>query len=336
MNNFKIFSIILLLFALGLTAVGCTSVTDSNNPESGNNISNAYSSTPINVPGVFEGSSSAGAYKSQPTKLDKIIDFPSMPEQLMAYQVIIPNVDQQYAKNIANKFGFVDEWPLSGGKRVAYTYTKGNQFVEIGVGGGISFWQDIKVSDIPQGLPSDQDCINIARNWLETRSLYPDNVIRTQVGLSTSVASIDPQSGKAGQSINYSKQVSFIVRIGDYEAYAPDVSITVGSKGDVVQASINTAKIQDYGKITLKTPQDAFSKLQEKLARLTPVVEEAPECIYNLDGNQVTVNSISIKYMRTFKTNYLLPIYVFEGDVFGNKNNSQEKFSGLVDAVNHQ
>ena len=325
MNKHNNLAIIIFLFALvGLTITCCTSVSN-----------NSTTLALVEVPPVFEGSYSAGAYRLQPTEVELDTDLTDMPEQLIAYQVITPEVNDQYAKNLANKLGFFNEWPLYGSKRVAYTYTRDNEYLEIGLEGGISFRQDIQISDIPQQLPSDQDCIEIARHWLETNNLYPSNVARVQVGYGLSVASVDSQTGEAGLPVYYSKRVNFIVSVEDYELSSSGANVLVNDKGKVIQASVITTQFQKYGLVHLKTPQFAFDILKRYLTRVTPIAEEVPECMYNINGTRVSIKNLSIQYARTYKTDYLLPIYVFEGDAFREKP-EPEKFIGKVDAVVHQ
>jgi hypothetical protein len=333
MRKTNIMTIIIALFALaGMTLTGCTSVENNVVTQSNDKTDSPTDFSFVDVPFALQGSTSAGIIKSQPSELELTTDFPVIPEQLMAYQMIKPEVNDQYARDIADKFGFYDEWPLHGGEREVYTYKKDDQSIEISINGGISYRQKLNISYVPQELPDDQKCIEIARHWLETYDLYPSDVTEIKVGYGMSVASFDSETKVSGTPVYYSKRVSFIFNIGDYQDISPGASILINDKGDVIQASINKRSYQEYGLVKLKTSQDAYDILREYLSRLTPVVEDAPECIYSPDGNYVNINSIKIMYTGIYQSNYIVPVYVLEGES-RNDGSKPEKFKAMVDAV---
>jgi hypothetical protein len=285
---------------------------------------------------VFKGSTNAGMIKSKPTQVDINIDFPKMPDVLYAYEVIRPNVDDEYARDLANKLGFSNEWPLYGGERTVYSYNRDNESLEIRLDGGIVFNRNDKDSASIAQLPEDQDCINIAREWLTSNNLIPIDLMKVEVKYGSSIITMDRQTGKPSLPVYLSKRVNFFNTIDGHELYVPAASVLIGKQGEVVQASIINMTISKYKMVSLKTPQAASDILKTYLARLTPVKEETPECIYYSDGDSVSINNITIKYIRTYQTDYVVPIYIFEGDTNKESNPNSEKFIGLVDAVDHQ
>jgi hypothetical protein len=291
----------------------------------------------VNTVYVFEGNINPGMIKSQPTQVEMNIDFPSVPVKLAVYQAIKPNIDDEYARGLAQKLGFVNEWPLYGGERQAYSFTKDNESLEIGLEGGLTFRREVKMAGTPPFLPEDSDCVRIAQDWLKTNDFYPENVIRIDVGYyGEGGSSIDPKTGRPGETIHYSKGVSFVTSLNSFESYVPSARVLVGDQGKIVQASIVTLTTKESGTIALKTPQMALGLLKEYMARLVPITEEKPECIFYTDGSLVVINKITVEYARSNKTDYVLPIYVFEGIAYQGTNQVAIKFIGLVDAVDHQ
>jgi hypothetical protein len=338
MNKCKLVNVILILsFFVIITMTACSSSSEYIAPQSSKSIDNLATLTYVDVPAVFKGFSSAGMVKLQPTEVELDTDLPKLPGELLAYEVVGPNINDEYARNLAHKIGLEKEWPLTGGERVAYSYTKDTQSLEINLSGYIRFEQSVNISDTPKSLPADQECIDIARNWLISADLYPSNVIRTEEGYGgKSVASMDPQTGKPGPLVYYSKQVSFIVNLGNYEGSALGAWVLIGENGKVIKAEINMPQYKDYGLVKIKTPQAALDVLKAYLSRLTPKTEIAPECMYNTDGARVVIKNITLRYVGTYKTGYILPIYVFEGYAYRGDNPEPEKFTGRVDAVEHQ
>ncbi len=336
MNNYKIFIIILLLLSvISLTVTACNSLSNKPyQPSTGSN--SAKTVKLVSVPAVFQGFSTAGMYKSQPTEVELDTELTESPEQLMSYRNIT-NVTDDAARNIARKLGLSNELPLNGNKRTVYTFTEDNQLLEIHLDGYMRFESKENISGVPQSIPDDQKCIVFAKNWLLSYNLYPPNVTQIKVGYGgISVAAIDSQTGKAGAPVYYSKVVSFIASIGQYEGNTLGAFVSVGDQGKIVRAEIITPEFRNNGLVKIKTSRAALDVLESYLARLTPITEEAPECICNTDGTRVVINKISIQYVKTYKTRYILPIYVFEGNAYIGISPEPKFFRGKVDAVDRQ
>jgi hypothetical protein len=114
MKNHKSTIIVTILIIFIITITGC-------NVGRASNINNIH---------VFEGSANTGTYKSQPTEVDIDIDLPAFPDRLMAYRITNQEVTEQYTDELAAKLGFFEKWPLYGGERLAYSYTKNGMSLE--------------------------------------------------------------------------------------------------------------------------------------------------------------------------------------------------------------
>jgi hypothetical protein len=282
----------------------------------------------VNEVYVFENTFNDLGIKSQPTMVELDADLSHISSQWPVYRMLVPNVNDTYARNLANKFGFVDEWPLVG-KRTVYSYTNGSQSLEIGLQGSISFHDKISTTNSVPVLPNDTELVTLAKNWLASYDLYPANIIETKIGGGESRSSFDSQTKKAGPTVYYSKGVSFIAGIVNSQWAVPVAAVLLGDQGKIVQASVDNTSYKLFRSTVIKSPQAALDILTTYLARLTPVMEKYPECRANVDGTRVVINKVTIQ-------DYIVPVYVFEGDAYTNPDNAVKYFRAMVDAVVHE
>jgi hypothetical protein len=289
----------------------------------------------IEAPYAFQGVYAMHSYRTEPYEVEVELEtnLPDVADHLIAYKVIIPDINDTYARELAHKLGFFNEWPLKGTREV-YSFTKENQTLEITLDGRLTLRQDVKINTEPISLPSDEDCVDIARNWL-TNNFYPSNVTRAEIGYGgVSVATVNSETGQTGPTTYYSKSVRFIPTIKGYEQYSNAPYVLVGDQGKIVEASVDLTSLQEYGLVKLKTPQAALDLLEKYLEMPTSAQQAQQECISNTDGSRIVINKVTVQYNKISQSDIMVPIFVFEGEAFSG-NSEPEKFTGRVDGVLH-
>jgi hypothetical protein len=271
------------------------------------------------LPFVFGNVAQPGVENAPPVEVILEITLPTGPTQLEIYRIIKPTVDDKYADDLAERLGFQDPVPLVGTNRSVYSYKNAEETLEINLDGSISMYRKPDMV-IPGSLPSEQESINIARDWLKTHNLYPGNVS----GVKTAPYHII--DGKP-QGVG----VVFTVNIKDYILHGLGAYVVVGEKGAILRASLNNPTLEKYSVYNLKPSSAASNILKNYLASSSASPPEAKECRANLrDFARLVVKEISIEYC--ISEGYMLPVYAFGGDAYFNSGDIEE-FVGLVDAV---
>jgi hypothetical protein len=278
------------------------------------------------VPAVFGRLVHNGVANAPPVQVTLTTTLPQSPATIPIFQVIQPVIDSAYADKLAKSLGFSDAWPLVGTTRLAYSYTKGNQTLEINLSGYIRFQESIDLS--APTLPRDEDCINAAQNWLKAHGLFPQGPNQISVSFEGSVITADKTSGSASPPTYLSKVVRFIQMVNGYPCDTLGPSVTVGDQGRIIGAEINSFRYELYGLAIMKTPQAALNMLESYLSSPLAVPPESPECLVNYRVfDRLLITDVSIQY--TFDNQgYLQPIFVFSGDALSSSGSNH--FTGRV------
>ncbi len=281
----------------------------------------------VEVPPPFEGVFAMTSVKLEPGVVELETGFLEFPGEMMVYKRVAV-IDDDFARNLAANLGFTDEHPFTGDEREVYSFTRGDETLEILVTGHMTLRCSQDIGDVPV-LPEDQECTEIAEAWLKDNGFYPKNVIRIGIGYGgMSVATSNTETGETGPTVYYSKSVSFTTALNGYEYPSGGAYVLIGDGGKIVRADVDLAEYREYGFVSLTTPEEALGLLEINHARLTPVPD--PYC-FNLGGAlKVTVESITLQYYGTSMSEFLLPVYVFEGTSHAV---IPEEFKAYVDAV---
>jgi hypothetical protein len=323
---------IVLFLVILLTAgsiLSCVSSGQSTVPAGSSTLSQPLQDVSPLMPEMFQNVM-GGGYGSADAVVQINAPFPDIPGSMVVYQV--KKVDDARAQDIARLFGLEDHpVPLRGGERQVYSYADDEQVLEINFDGQFRLYQQKSNTSIPTSLPSNEECINIAREYLQARGLYPDNVARVEVGVSQTI--IEAKAGAApGAEIPVRLSVSFFIDINGGET--PVLRVVIADGGRVVEVSCTQPQLIAYGTVQLKTPQAALQFLTDYLKDPTfpPVANH--EVIANWRGEKLTViNRIAMEYAIPANTFYYQPVYVFEGDVYLAGQDNPEHFTGRVDAI---
>ncbi len=146
---------------------------------------------------------------------------PAVPERLVAYKVIRPEVDEAYARSLAQRLGFIGEPEENKQlKYPDYRFYNGppsddsTPVLSIFKDGSISLWNN-RLKNIPLNLPEDQECIDIAREWLDSHKLYLEGVIDIEV--SPSIMYV--MQGRRESHYTYATSVSYVTGLDGCELF---------------------------------------------------------------------------------------------------------------------
>jgi len=301
---------VMLIGAITITAVSCATTP----AEVRNNT----------LPPVFEGIMQPGVQGAPPVEVVLDAGLPITPAEMTVYKVINPDVTDKYASDLAQKLGFSGtSVPLSqGDKREVYTYINGTSTLEIHLDGSLAIYYTGNL-DIPQDLPSPQESITIAQDWLFSHNLLDPNSVTA-----VKVAPYRTIDGKA-----LATGVEFTIDLDGYDNMSGlGAYVVVADGGKVIEARINTPTIEKYIDVTLKTPDKALEILKGYLSSPDAVPPEAEECVINMRSfSRLIVKNISIQYR--IGGGYLQPVYVFEGEAYDQYDPAIKAFVGMGDAV---
>lgn len=263
---------------------------------------------------------------------------PVVPEKLTAYKIIRPVVDETYARNLSKHLGFNDPpqfYDTDNTYRVydGDPYDDNSPVLSIYQEGTIAIYYT-KNKQQPLNLPSDQECIDIARKWLESYGLYPEGVINTTA--SPDIVYI--MSGRTESQYTAATSVSFIIGLDGYELFGMGAYFLIGENGKILEVHINTPEFEPYCYVKIQKPDLALNKFQDYLHNPSKFRADTPDCLIRNINRYISVNNISLKYFGMLsqddtQTVYAQPIYVLEGEGRNEPELLWGHLTGMVDAV---
>ncbi len=338
MNNKDYLPLLGLLTISGLTCIGCEEDEEKTVPavfENAHSFANKHSTT-LNLPCVYRCITEAGDQIS-PIELIIDTDLPDIPDELPVYRVIRPDADEDYAVKIAKKLDFGGDpeeisnstFPHNGSR-----FRKEGKTLRIYQDGSIAVFY-ILDSDRPSSLPSDDECIEIAQEWLEDHGLCPENVISISASPYTLFVS---QGIDVSYEYTRNTSVSFTIGIDGYETQGMGAYVAIGENGEILEAYINAPEFKKYTTVALQQPETMLATFENYLDNLELFYTDSPLCLLDRINPIMSVTDISLKYfcMLSEDSNAIAlaqPILVFEGRAYREDVSDSSKFTGRVDAV---
>lgn len=285
------------------------------------------------IPAVYKGVSNIGI--GNPDMVIQIdCTFPEMPQKINVYQ--IEAVDEETAKDLTLTLGFEDKSLVISSNSDYFTVSNEDFILEIYLTGRIEMLS--RNSDFyttPAIFPSDEECINTAKNWLKNFELYPEVVTAIETNIASTVGTAEKGSA-ATEIFPTSLMVKFITSVNGYDLYISGASIRLGDQGEIINVHIFQPMLTEYGTTILKTPQEAFEMLENYIKSSSSEQTVNGQVMCSQQGVKLVINNISLQYTNNPNTLYLQPIYVFEGTMYLDESDFiGESFVGCVDAINH-
>ncbi|MGE3799052.1 MAG: hypothetical protein AB7G88_14565, partial [Thermomicrobiales bacterium] len=226
------------------------------------------------------------------------VDLAAVPREAVVYELVWREASAARAERIANNLGIAAEVNDRGNG----TFDIGDETGEIFVSSDLV--QFFTTASPEEGdLPSDEDAITFAREWLRTAGLLPN-------------------SADGGRVITRSQETQRVVvqflplePLGLIAAY-PSVLVTEGPGGFVVESSIRWPSIERADLYQLRDPVEAWQEIASGQSFLDI---QLPEGIADENGvvrGDASYSQVDIGYTTAGLpggTQYLVPIYIFSG-----------------------
>lgn len=301
------------LAASSITVASCTTPISTHLPETTspvlelppvfdniNNFSVEISADAISRPRIYKNLSKSQEPHDWSVELTSDIDLPASPDTLNAYRIIRPNIDEEYARKVAEQIGFDkpveevtnDKLPFPRNKCFIVQRSDPSGKAPLGIyqnGVIVVFFKE--ATEI-YSIPSDQECIRIAQDWLNSTKLYPDGVINV---MTTSVIQHVMQ-GAVESEYPITTSVNFLIGIDGYELYGMGAYVSISNNGEICGAYINVPKLEKCSIVNIRKPETAFGTLRDYLAEPSKFWSYSPECLLSYIAPQMTVEKASLKY----------------------------------------
>jgi hypothetical protein len=265
--------------------------------QSGNNISNSsFPSSTIHV-------QAQGI--ANPSILSLQGALPTIPEKVMVYETV-NGVTAEETASIAKKFGFNGEIrEIFGDFAVVNNPT---EFSMNRTSGTLTYQDNSKGSrpnaqDTFESLPPDDQAVTIARNFLISKGIWPDDAVfqgttyNPTMELRYANGTLIAARGLKG--IEFSRVMNGSLVFGDI------IDVDIGSGGDVVRIFKHWRKYKPYKEVSIITPDLAYRQLNEGgIKREGGFI------------SRVTINAVQLGYYSlppVYEQHYLKPVYAFQG-----------------------
>jgi hypothetical protein len=232
--------------------------------------------------------------------------FPSMPEKVVLYKSVKPEITAELVSSVAEKMG------LKGTVRESYDQmfvTDEPYSLEVNMESGrvalidIPRWMNPNDKDLPSNLPSDEKAIEIATRYLEETRLMPPDA--TLCGVDHPQIVKQNENGEFISIAFEDIQISYCRSIEGQPVAGSKLTVEVGGGGDI----LNVYKLwRDY------VPQEEVPiiKPQEALEELKNVGMSADVSQQTADITKIEFGYYEASAME--ETAHLIPVYIFEGE----------------------
>lgn len=223
----------------------------------------------------------------------------SAPTEAPVYEMTLQRQDQASVQNIATKLGIEGEVTDQGGGSFAVE-GDGSLYVTPGLA------QYISDTALPEGqLPSDEEAIAYAREWLRQTRLLPTNI---------GAGAIETRVESPARVIVTFKPIEPDALLSS----SPGITVVMGPNGAILEASFRWAELRAGDVYQLRDPEATWLEVAERRAYLQAAV---PADVFP-QGSTVTgtaeYSSVALSYTTSGipgETQYLQPVFVFTGQL---------------------
>lgn len=235
-------------------------------------------------------------------ELDSVYEgtFSEIPDEAPVYGMQVPEIDAEKARATAENFGIDGEVSDDGSGTFNAEGTAGSLFITQGM------MQFISSQAVPGGeLPTDEEAIAFAREWLRQVRMLPPNVGDGKV-----VTRIDepPRIIVSFQPVKPSPLLSA----------SPNISVTLGPEGAVLESSYRWAEISEGDLYQLRGAEAAWNEVEGQRAYLETLLTSDEYQPGSIISGTATYTDVSIAYTSSGipgEQQFLQPVYVFTGQI---------------------
>ena len=221
------------------------------------------------------------------------------PDEAPVFQMTVPTVDVDRARQIATQLGIEGEIA----ERGEGTYSaEGNGSVYFAPG----LIQYVSPTAAPDGeLPSDEEAVAYGKEWLRQAGLLPadlgDGVVRSRLE-------------EPGRVVVVFKPVTPADLLSDL----PSISVTMGPAGTIIDASVRWAALAEGDLYQLRPPDEAWDDVAGMRAYLQTTLPEDQFPQGSTITGTADYDRVSIAYTSSGvpgETQYLQPVFVYNGRI---------------------
>lgn len=251
----------------------------------------------------LQNSNIAGS-RSYQIELDAKIPTPQ--KQILVYKTIQPDVSKSRVEEYASKFNMKGVF-RDGDSTMSLQSDDLIYSVEMGkASGNVRYVVSDRPNndlDSPDKLPSDEEAIKIATEFLKDRDLYPDGIFFKKTEREYVMI-----ADKAGNEIptHGSIVVWFGRTLNNLEVKGTQLYVEIGGNGDVIRYLANWREYEPAKEYALKSPDAAFEMLKQKGIATGKAQPDT-----------ISINTVTLAYSTTggaFTEEYLEPVWVLQGN----------------------
>jgi len=244
-------------------------------------------------------------------------DLPKFPDKLNYYSTVKPEVTIGWVEAIGDKLGINDEAEFtSSGNR--FIMSEGDEWIEVDTDTGAITIRGIYIpNQTDANLTSSENAAVIATELLEYLGLWADNIELKEVGLRYEGAPIKEEWG-----VRFNQYIDGYPLVGGSKS----LSVIVNMYGTVLSAGYFNPELEYAGEIDCITVQEAYDIF---------LAGEALGSIISPGFKKIVIDDVYTGYYIESQTElqeYVMPVYVFEGEYIGSGGDS-EIFRVYVEAT---
>jgi predicted small secreted protein len=250
---------------------------------------------------------------------------PTYPEKILVYKTVPSTVSREILEEYAKKFNIVDGTFRDRSEAMSLQTKDFIYGVELDKKSGTVIYivsrRPNDELDSPTKLPSDEEAVKIATQFLKERNLYPDNVFLRKI--EREYTRFADQNGKEIPR-NGVVVVWFGRTLNNLEVKGTQLDVEIGGNGEVIGYYATWRDYTPYKEYPLKSPQTAFEELKQQ-GIATGVAKP----------DTISIDSVTLAYATkagAFKEDYLEPVWVFKGEAIAN-GSSVEQVSKSISAL---
>jgi hypothetical protein len=241
-----------------------------------------------------------------------------IPDKAPIYKMVQPEINEKYVAGLGVKFGLTGKVTQGSENFLITSEEDDTNLMVFKATGTIHYLSPSKVypKETPV-LPSDEEALKIASNFLTERELLPEGRVAYKVDV--------------GGKVNGSPAHLLVSFTSSIHATGPGarMGVRIGNKGEVVEVFINptnpgTLPIQETA--ILKPVQQALQELENAKNYYAPP-----------DTKVVKIKEVGIAYWLEGiekGQDYIVPVYTFKGDCWDSSNEQLSGgFSEVAEAI---
>jgi len=239
---------------------------------------------------------------------------PNVPEKMMVYKTITPDISREYITRLMNLFDLKSQIIDQQRQFMVRDQDRVIEIFKEPGTGYLRYCNDARLVTTKEArnLPSEDEAIKMAEDFLKTNNLLPENIFFVGVGYSEirNYAS----NGETVSQGRTSIAVGFGFIIDGMKVTGPGAkaSVVFGDDGEIIEVSKIWREIEPDKEKKIKTPEEAFAEFKQRW----PDEADAEQFEKALIKTKVNISETYLTYYAEpgcIPQMFIEPVYVFKG-----------------------